>query len=112
LATSATPHFDYAVATFGPTAKVWFAVLAVIASASLVNTVIAAVPRMLWGMAQNGQVFPIFKYTHPRFGTPVVAIVFVGLLPLVGLLWSRGDVNAILPLMIAASVAWLFAYML
>ena len=112
LATSGMPHFDYALATYGPTAKTWFAILAVIASASLVNTVIAAVPRMLWGMAQNGQVFPVLKYTHPRFGTPVVAIVFVGLLPLVGLLWSRGDVNAILPLMIAASVAWLFAYML
>jgi amino acid transporter len=112
LAASATPHFDYALATFGPNSRVWFAILAVIASASLVNTVIAAVPRMLWGMARNGQVFPVFKYTHPRFGTPVIAIVFVGLLPLVGLLWSRGDVNAILPLMIAASVAWLFAYML
>jgi amino acid transporter len=112
LATSPTPHLDYAVATYGASAKIWFAFLAVIASASLVNTVLAAVPRMLWGMAHNGQVFPVFKYTHRRFGTPVIAILFVGLLPLVGLLWSRGDVNAILPLMIAASVAWLFAYML
>jgi amino acid transporter len=55
-------------------------------------------------------VFPIFKYAHPRFKTPVVAILFVGTLPLIGLAWSRGDAAAILPLIIAASVTWLLAY--
>lgn len=110
LAGSATPHLDAVVAVFGPHAKVWFAALALVASASLFNTVLAAVPRMLWGMAMNGQVFPIFRYTHPRHGTPVAAIAFVAALPLVGLLWSGGSVDAILPLMIAASVAWLLAY--
>jgi amino acid transporter len=63
-------------------------------------------------MAMNGQVFPIFKYQHPRFGTPVVAIVFFGALPLIGLAWSRGDPNAILPLTVAASVAWILAYIM
>ena len=104
------PHLDAVVAVFGPHARVWFAALALVASASLFNTVLAAVPRMLWGMAMNGQVFPIFRTTHPRHGTPVAAIVFVAALPLVGLLWSGGSVEAILPLMIAASVAWLLAY--
>ena len=112
LATSATPHLDAVVAVFGPHAKTWFAALALVASASLVNTVLAAVPRMLWGMAMNGQVFPPFKRVHPRHGTPVVAIAFVAALPLAGLAWSGGSVDAILPLMIAASIAWLFAYMM
>ena len=112
LASSATPHLDFIVALFGPGAKVWFAALALVASASLFNTVLAAVPRMLWGMAMNGQVFPIFKRTHARHGTPVVAIAFVAALPLIGLAWSGGSVEAILPLMIAASVAWLFAYIM
>jgi len=112
LVESATPHLDYAVATFGPSAGIWFAALALIASASLLNTVIAAVPRMLAGMAENGQVFSILKRTHSRFGTPVLAIVFVASLPVVGLVWSGGDVTAILPLMIAASVSWLFAYIM
>jgi amino acid transporter len=112
LVGSATPHLDYAVATFGGTARVWFALLALLATSSLINTVLAAVPRMLLGMAQNGQVFPIFKHVHPRWGTPVVAIAFVACLPLIGLAWSGGDVNAILPLMIAASISWLLAYMM
>ncbi len=112
LVASATPHLDYAMATFGPSAGVWFAALALIASASLLNTVIAAVPRMLAGMAENGQVFSILKRTHSRRGTPVLAILFVASLPVVGLVWSGGVADAILPLMIAASVSWLFAYIM
>lgn len=112
LASSPTPHLDYAVAVFGPSARVWFAGLALVASASLVNTVLASVPRMLSGMADNGQVFPIFKVHHPRRRTPVVAILFVATLPVVGLAWSGGDPASILPLTIAASVAWLLAYIM
>jgi amino acid transporter len=112
LVASATPHLDYAVATFGPSARIWFAALALVATASLINTVLAAVPRMLAGMAENGQVISLLKRTHPRFGTPMVAILFVASLPVIGLVWSGGDVNAILPLMIASSVSWLFAYIM
>jgi amino acid transporter len=112
LTSSPTPHLDYAVAVFGPSARVWFAGLALVASASLVNTVLASIPRMLAGMADNGQVFPIFKYHHPRWKTPVVAILFVAALPVVGIVWSGGDPGSILPLTIAASVAWLLAYIM
>lgn len=110
LASSPTPHLDYALAVFGPSFKVVFAVLALLASARLLNSVLATVPRMLQGMAENGQVFPIFKRLHKRFGTPVAAILFVACLPLLGLVWSGGDPNAIVPLTIAASVAWILAY--
>lgn len=110
LSSSPTPHLDYALVVFGPSAKVGVAILALLASASLLNSVLAAVPRMLQGMAENGQVFPIFKPLHSRFGTPVAAIIFVACLPLLGLAWSRGDPSAILPLTIAASVAWILAY--
>jgi amino acid transporter len=112
LVNSATPHWDYAIATFGPAARIWFAGLALLSTASLINTVLAAVPRMLWGMAQNGQAFPVLGITWRRTGTPIVAIVFVAALPLTGLLWSRGDISRILPLMIAAATSWLLAYML
>ena len=110
LAQSAAPHLEFAIGVYGPRARIWFSILAVLASASLLNTVLAAVPRMIWGMANNGQVFPIFRYLHPRFKTPVVAILFVGVLPLIGLAWSRGDAASILPLIIASSITWLLAY--
>ncbi len=111
LAQSPAPHLELAIAVYGPKARIWFSILAVLASASLLNTVLAAVPRMISGMANNGQVFPVFKYLHPRFKTPVIAILFVGALPLIGLIWSRGDASSILPLIIASSVTWLLAYM-
>lgn len=111
LATSPTPHLDYVVAVFGPWAKIGFGVIAVTATASLLNTVLAAVPRMLQGMAENGQVFPILGRVSRRHGTPYVGILFVGALPLIGLVWSGGDAGAIVPLTVAASVAWLLAYM-
>ena len=111
LLSSATPHLSYVVGVFGPVARNAFVALALVGSASLINTATAGVSRMLWGMAMNGQVFPAFRYEHPRFRTPVVAILFYGALPLAGLWWSGGDANAILPLTIAASVAWIFAYM-
>jgi amino acid transporter len=110
LAQSPAPHLDLVTAVYGTRARLWFSILAVLASASLLNTVLAAVPRMLFGMANNGQVFPVFKYIHPRFKTPLIAILFVGALPLIGLVWSRGDASAILPLIIASSITWLLAY--
>jgi amino acid transporter len=112
LAQGAAPHLQFAVAVYGPGAKVWFSILAVLASASLLNTVLAAVPRMLFGMANNGQVFPVFKRVNARYQTPAHAIVFVAALPLLGLAWSRGDSNSILPLIIASSITWLLAYIL
>jgi amino acid transporter len=110
LASAPAPHLDFAIAVYGPKARVWFSILAVLATASLLNTVLAAVPRMIHGMAVNGQVFPIFKRLHPTRRTPVAAILFVGALPLAGLAWSGGDADAILPLVIAASITWLLAY--
>ena len=110
LGQSPAPHLNLAIAVYGPKARIWFSILAVLASASLLNTVLAAVPRMISGMAANGQVFPVFKYIHPRFNTPVVAIIFVGTLPLIGLVWSGGDASSILPLIITSSITWLLAY--
>lgn len=112
LAEGSAPHLEFAVGAYGPGARVWFSVLAILASASLLNTVLAAVPRMLLGMANNGQVFPIFRQVSARYQTPVNAIVFVACMPLVGLAWSRGDASSILPLSIAASITWLMSYML
>jgi amino acid transporter len=112
LMTAATPHLEYAVAVFGPVAKLIFGAIAITATASLVNTVLGALPQMLHGMAMSGQVFPVFKHLSKRYRTPWVALLFVACLPLVGIVWSGGDVTNILPLIIAATSAWLLSYMI
>lgn len=112
LTTAATPHLEYVVAVFGPVAKLVFGAIAITATASLVNTVLGALPQMLHGMAMSGQVFPVFKRLSARYRTPWVALLFVACLPLVGVAWSGGDVGNILPLIIAAASSWLISYMI
>ena len=110
LATSALPHLDVALAVFGPGVKLVFAVVVITATASLINTVLAAVPRMLHDMARAGEAFPVFLRLN-RHGVPWVATLFVAALPVVGLAWSGGDVGRIVPLLVAAASAWLVSYM-
>ncbi len=112
LGSAATPHLDYAVAVFGPVARIVFGVIAVTATASLLNTVLGAVPQLMHGMALSGQVFPVFRRLSRRHGTPWVALLFVAGLPLVGLVWSGGEVTRILPLILATAGAWLISYMI
>lgn len=112
LVASVTPHLEVVSAVFGHAGKIMFAVIALTASASVINTVIGAVPRMLHGMALNGQVFPIFKRLSPRAQVPVPALLFVAACPLVGIMWAKGDVNNILPLAIAATICWMLVYLL
>jgi amino acid transporter len=112
LSTSPTPHFELIGAIFGNAGRLVFATVALTASASLINTVLGAVPRMLYGMAVNGQVFPVFRRLYGKKQTPVPAILFMALCPVVGIVWSGGDVNNIVPLLVAATVCWLLTYML
>ena len=110
LAGSGTPHLDYAVAVFGESSKWVLAVIVLTASGSTVNMVLASVSRMLYGMAHNGQAFPILKRLHPRFKTPWVAIIFMGVVTGCPLILVGNDPDAIITLLIAASAAWLLAY--
>lgn len=110
LTGSGVPHLEYAVGLFGAAAKPVVAVIALTATGSTVNTVLASVSRMLYGMAHNGQAFPVLKRLHPRFRTPWVALVFMGFVTALPLVIIGDRPNAIITLLIAASAAWLLAY--
>ncbi len=110
LVDSPLPHLDLVNAVFGGGFRLVFAAIAIVSTASLLNTALAAVPRMLMEMAHAGEAFPMFKRVN-RHGAPWVATLFVAALPLIGLAWSGGDVARILPLLVAAAGAWLVSYM-
>lgn len=112
LASSALPHLDYVTAVFGEHAKVLMVVIALTASGSTVNTVLASVARMIYGMAHNGQAFPAFKRLHSRFRTPWVAILFMGAVTVTPLLVMGGNPDALITLLIAAAASWLLAYII
>ncbi len=63
ILSSPIPYLDYANAVFGQWGLIIAAVMAVAATCSTVNTVLAGVPRMLHGMAMNQQAFPQYPAT-------------------------------------------------
>ncbi|CAH0142507.1 Proline-specific permease ProY [Pseudomonas sp. Bi70] len=108
LTTAPLPYLEYAHAVFGKSGLIIAAVMALTATCSTINTVLAAVPRMLQGMAENGQAFPQLKITSARYGTPWVGILFVA--SIISIPFLLMDIDSLIPLVIAASTSWLLAY--
>ena len=109
--TAATPHVDLALSIFGPTAKIAFATLAILGSATLLNTVLASVSRMMQGMTQSGQL-PALLARENRYGAPVWALLCL-VLAIGAVRASLGmDVTSILTLVVAAAGCWLVAYII
>lgn len=72
----------------------------------------AAVPRIIYGMVLDGAMPRIFAYLHPRFKTPVVAIAAAVLIPCVHAFAIQGNLDRIMPMVLAAVCAWGVAYLL
>lgn len=109
--TAATPHVDLALSIFGPAAKTAFAVLAILGSATLLNTVLASVSRMIQGMAQSGQL-PAWLGRENARGSPIWALVaFAAAIAAVRAPLGM-DAAAILTLTVAAAGCWLVAYII
>lgn len=112
LTTDALPHYLFATTVFGESGEVFLVIAAVTATCSTLNTSLAAIPRMLYGMAQNGQAFPQFKRLSPRARTPWVAVLFVAAITGLPILAMGQDAASINLLLLAAALAWLLAYII
>ncbi|MCM5705064.1 APC family permease [Larsenimonas salina] len=108
LTTSPLPYLDLVDGVFGQAGLIIATVMGITATCSTVNTVLAAVPRMISGMADNGQAFAIMGKMHPRYDTPWVSIVFLAVAVLIPFLLIQPD--QIISLVIAAATSWLLAY--
>ncbi|NIB41089.1 APC family permease [Pseudomaricurvus alkylphenolicus] len=112
LASDSLPHKTFVFAVFGENGRVFLAAVAITATCSTVNTSMAAIPRMLYGMAKNGQALPVFKQINRQFQTPWVAIVFIALITGLPLVLLANDAESVTLLLISASLAWLLAYII
>ena len=110
LASADTPQIAGAVAIFGDVGGIFMAAITVLAAASSINANFAAVPRMFYGLARKGLLPKAFKYIHPKFRTPVFGIFFVFLLFTLPLFVLETSISVITTLLSAASVTWLFSY--
>ncbi|WP_312270701.1 APC family permease [Pseudomonas sp.] len=111
LRSDALPHYLFATTMFGKSGEIFLVIAAVTATCSTLNTSLAAIPRMLYGMACNGQAFPAFKRLSTRTRTPWVAVLFVA--AITGLpIALMGQNAAAINLLLAAALAWLLAYII
>lgn len=104
------PAFGEAI--LGGVGRWWLAIAVLFAGAATLNTLLAGIPRILYGMAKDGTFPKVFAYLHPRYRTPVVGIVLAILLPGIYTIVIQGDIDSIFVLILAGVCAWLVAYVL
>ena len=102
----------FAETVLGRLGRLWLGAAVLLASSATINTLLAGVPRILYGMAREGSLPSMFAYVHPRFGTPVVAIAVVAAIPAVYAFVIDGNVERIVHLILASVCAWILAYLL
>ncbi|MER2471517.1 APC family permease [Photorhabdus laumondii] len=102
----------FAGQVMGDFGKYWIGIGLLLAGAATINTLMAAVPRILYGMALDGALPRIFAYLHPRFKTPIFGILVAVMLPCLHAFIIQGDLSRIMPLVLAAVCAWCVAYLL
>lgn len=107
LVGSPIPYLDYINAVFGKIGLAIATVMALTATCSTLNTILASVPRMLHGMAMEKQAFPILKAENSH-KAPWVGILFIAVSTTIPYLLV--DVDSLIVLVIAATTSWLLAY--
>jgi len=112
LTSNVLPHYLFATSVFGEKGKILLIAAAFTATCSTLNSSLAAIPRMLHGMAMRGQAFPIFKRLSKHYGEPWVAVLFVAMITGVPVLLMGDTPDSIGLLLLAAAIAWLLAYII
>lgn len=102
----------FAAQVMGDIGPMWLGIGFLFAGAATINTLMAGVPRILYGMAVDGALPKVFTYLHPRFKTPLLCILLAMLIPCLHALYLGGNADNIMPLVLAAVCAWSFAYLL
>lgn len=108
LTGSPIPYLDYANAVFGKAGLLIATVMALAATCSTINTLLASIPRMLHGMAMQDQAFPQLKALN-RFNVPWVATIMIAGATTIPYLLI--DIDSLITLVIAATTSYLIAYM-
>jgi amino acid transporter len=111
LAGSLTPQIDAATAMLGRSGQIWMSLASILATVTTLNTILCALPRMYFGMAENGQMPSVLarvnRYAVPHWGTLVVALGI--LVPLViGVATTERFVTFIL----ASTFTWVIGYII
>lgn len=115
LAASATPQVLAGEAMFGSAGLLVMTGATVLASFSTGNAELSAVPRMLYGLANQGLLPKAFAKLHPVTRVPVVGVLFTAALMALVLAYAsftNTGIDLILKLISVACVTWLVSYII
>ncbi|MCX7603231.1 MAG: amino acid permease, partial [Bryobacteraceae bacterium] len=103
-----------AQALFGPEGAAVFSALLAVSLMSTVNAMVTIGPRLYYAMAKNGAFVPSAGYVHPKWRTPVVAILFQGACAMLMTLVNFGNLMTyigyllnLFAMLAVASLLWL-----
>ena len=100
----------FGAAILGEPGRNWMSLAVFLASVATLNTIIATIPRILMGMAQDGMLPTFFGRLHPKFKTPYISILIIGAIPMLGTVIVQGDIKGAFALILAAICTWIFCY--
>ncbi|MFA9432751.1 APC family permease [Egicoccus sp. AB-alg2] len=106
------PIPTFAQEVLGTFGRWWLALAVLFAAAATINTLLAGIPRILYGMAKDNAFPPVFGWLHPRYKTPWAGIALAVVIPAAHAIYIQGDIDSIIVLILAGVCAWLFAYIL
>ncbi len=112
LANTDIPHWVLGKIIFGDAGKIIVVVLAITTTSGLISAALAAVPRMLYGMAHHKQLPAIFMRLHSKWKTPWFGILFLSALITLPVLIFGKNPNALLMLIISSASCWLLTYII
>lgn len=111
LAASTAPHVDAGFAILGRTGQVWMGITTILAALATVNALTAAIPRLIYGLAKEGQ-FPRFFSTLSRWQTPWIAIIFASALFMVPIIIGIATIDRIVIFILAGVFSWFITYII
>lgn len=115
MAASSTPHVEASVAMLGKFGGMMMSFLTIAASFTTANAYLAALPRMLYGMAREHLIPEVFGKIHPKYRVPMFGLfftVFLMLLTTIYITAQGGSSDVILKFINVACITWLVSYII
>lgn len=114
LVTGGNPHVRVASAVLGRPGEIWIGIISLVATCSTLNTFVAAVPRMLFGMAREGQ-FPKAFGKLNRLGSPYWGVILVWFITslLIACFHNSADaITLISAFILSGCIGWMICYLI
>lgn len=111
LTASMTPHIDAAAAIMGRNGQIWMSLASILATVTTVNTLLAALPRMFYGMADKGQLPSVLSRVN-RYSVPSWATILVALMILTPLVIGIATAETFITFILAATFTWVCGYII